>query len=57
MLLELGVPVVKQLYLGTDGIWSDGYFVATVGLNEKVIKKYILNQGRENAGQATLKLD
>jgi REP-associated tyrosine transposase len=47
---------VKALYWGTDGIWSDGYFVSTVGLNEKVIKQYIINQGKEDTGQALLEL-
>jgi putative transposase len=47
---------VKELYWGTDGIWSDGYFVSTVGVNEKVVKKYIENQGKEDSGQAMLEL-
>jgi putative transposase len=29
-----------------SGIWSVGYFVSTVGINEKVIRKYIENQDR-----------
>lgn len=45
---------LKELYWGTDGIWSDGYFASTVGLNESMIKKYIENQGEEDAGQAQL---
>ena len=44
------------MYWGTDGIWSDGYFVSTVGLNEKVVKQYIENQGKEDTGQAMLEL-
>ena len=47
---------VKQLYWGTDGIWSEGYFVSTVGVNEQVIKQYVLNQGKEDAGRAELEL-
>ena len=47
---------LKELYWGTDGIWSDGYFVSTVGLNEDMIKKYIDNQVKEDAGQAMLDL-
>lgn len=47
---------LKELYWGTDGIWSDGYFVSTVGIHEEVIKKYIVNQGKEDAGQAMLEL-
>lgn len=47
---------LRELYWGTDGIWSDGYFVSTVGLNESMIKTYIENQGKEDAGQALLDL-
>ena len=47
---------IKTLYWGTDGIWSDGYFVSTVGVNEQVIKQYIENQGKEDTGQAMLEL-
>ena len=49
-------PFLKELYWGSDGIWSDGYFVSTVGVNEEVIKKYIDNQGKEDAGQTILEL-
>ena len=49
-------PFLKELYWGTDGIWSDGYFVSTVGVNEQTIKRYIENQGREDSGQALLDL-
>jgi len=27
-------PFLKETYWGTDGIWTDGYFVSTVGINE-----------------------
>ena len=43
---------LKDVYWGTDGIWSDGYFVSTVGINEQMIKQYIENQGKEDTGQA-----
>ena len=46
----------KDVYWGTDGVWSDGYFVSTVGVNEKMIKQYIENQGKEDLGQAVLVL-
>ena len=49
-------PFFKQLYWGTDGIWSDGYFVSTIGVNEQIIKRYIENQGKEDSGQALLEL-
>ena len=47
---------LKEVYWGTDGIWSDGYFVSTVGINEEIIKKYIEQQGKEDSGQAQLVL-
>ena len=54
--LKQKFPFLKQLYWGTDGIWSDGYFVSTVGVNEQIIKQYIENQGKEDSGQALLDL-
>lgn len=47
---------LKEVYWGTSSIWSDGYFVSTVGVNEEIIRKYIENQGREDSGQAMLDL-
>jgi len=44
-------PFLKKVYYGTDGIWSDGYFVSTVGINEEQIRKYIDMQGQEDVGQ------
>ena len=42
---------IKQSYWGTDSMWSEGYFVTTVGANESIIKKYIENQGKKDLGQ------
>jgi putative transposase len=36
---------MRKAYWGVDGIWSDGYFVSTIGINEKVLKGYIERQG------------
>lgn len=54
--LKQKFPFLKGAYWGTDGIWSDGYFVSTVGVNEKMIKEYIEQQGQEDTGQAKLAL-
>ena len=54
--LKKKFPFLKDVYWGTDGIWSDGYFVSTVGINEETIKWYIENQGKEDSGQAQLVL-
>lgn len=45
---------LKEVYWGMSGVWSDGYFVSTVGINEAMIRKYIQYQGKEDDGQAKL---
>ena len=50
-------PFLKQVYWGTEAVWSEGYFASTVGANESIIKRYIENQGKEETGQATLELN
>jgi len=47
---------LKQAYARHSGIWSVGYFVSTVGLNEAMITKYVRYQEKEDAGQAKLEL-
>ncbi|MCD4830582.1 MAG: IS200/IS605 family transposase [Anaerohalosphaeraceae bacterium] len=47
-------PILNKVYWGTDGIWSRGYFVSTVGINETTIRKYVQKQGEEDSGQALL---
>ena len=50
-------PFLKHVYRDMkDSIWSPGYFVSTIGLDEKTIKKYIELQGKEDSGQAKLEL-
>lgn len=43
---------LKDVYWGADGVWSDGYFVSTVGIDKEIIRKYIQYQGQEDSGQA-----
>lgn len=47
---------LEKVYWGGKGIWSVGYFVSTVGINEDIIKKYVELQGKEDTGQAELAL-
>jgi putative transposase len=49
-------PFLKEVYWGTDGVWSDGYFVTTVGIDEAMIKAYIENQGQQDAGQTKFEM-
>jgi putative transposase len=37
-------------------VWSEGYFVSTVGINQSIIQKYIENQGKHDAGQTKFEL-
>ena len=47
-------PFLDKVYWGVNGIWSIGYFVSTVGINEETIRKYGQRQGEEDSGQAKL---
>jgi putative transposase len=50
-------PGLKNIYWGTDGIWSEGYFASTVGADAETIKRYIQQQGREDTGQTATLFD
>ena len=42
-------PFINKIY-EHSGIWSVGYFISTVGLNEQQIRKYIDKQSRDDRG-------
>lgn len=44
---------IRDMYIGKDGIWSVGYFVSSLGLNEEQVKQYIERQGRKEKPQKT----
>ena len=46
---------MKKAIYGRTGIWSRGYCVSTIGLNEKAILDYVKYQSDDDKGQ--LKLD
>lgn len=52
--LKQKFPFLKSIYWGTEAIWSEGYFVSTVGIDEQVIRQYIENQGKKDSGQIRL---
>ena len=54
--MKASFPFLKQVYWGTDSIWSEGYFVSTVGIDRNTIEAYITNQGKADSGQNNLKL-
>lgn len=45
---------IRGRYYGRGGMWSVGYFVSTVGLDEQKIKRYVRYQEKEDLGQAKL---
>ena len=50
-------PLIKTMYEHNDlGLWSDGYFVSTIGIDEEQIKRYIEYQGQEDKGGAQIAL-
>ena len=42
---------IRKTYYGKGGMWSVGYFVSTVGLDEDMIRKYVIYQEKEDSGQ------
>lgn len=42
---------IREIYLEKEGIWSVGYFVSSIGLNETQIKQYITWQGKNEVPQ------
>jgi putative transposase len=44
---------IREAYLEKDGIWSVGYFVSSIGLNEEQVRKYIEWQGKKEKPQTT----
>ena len=45
---------LKKVYWKEGVVWSPGYFVSTIGLNEKMIIEYVKWQERQDSGQAKL---
>ena len=43
-----------KLYYDTPSLWSVGFFVSTIGLDEEMIKKYVRYQQKQDSGQAKL---
>ena len=47
---------IRDMYLEKDGIWSVGYFVSSIGLNETQIKRYIEWQDKKEKKPQTTRL-
>ena len=47
---------LKKVYWKENIVWSPGYFVSSVGIDEEVIRNYVEHQGQEDSGQIELDL-
>jgi putative transposase len=47
---------LRNHYFRENVLWSPGYFVSTVGIEEQKVLKYVEYQGRQDSGQAKLDL-
>ena len=45
-----------KVYWAENIVWSPGYFVSSVGVDENTIKNYVEHQGRQDSGQLRLEL-
>jgi putative transposase len=44
-------PWLAKVYWKENIVWSPGYFVSSVGLDEKTIRRYVKLQGQQDSGQ------
>ncbi|MBI2641909.1 IS200/IS605 family transposase [Candidatus Roizmanbacteria bacterium] len=47
---------LDKLYDATNSLWTVGYFVSTVGVDEAFIRRYVKYQQEQDSGQAKLEL-
>ena len=47
---------LEKVYWKENIVWSPGYFVSSIGVDEKVIKNYVEHQGVQDSGQLRMKL-
>ena len=45
---------LAKVYWKENVVWSPGYFVSAIGVNEKQIIRYVKWQGTQDSGQAKL---
>ena len=47
---------LSKVYYKENIVWSPGYFVSSVGVDEETIKRYVEYQGKEDSGQLRMEL-
>lgn len=54
--LRATFPWLQNVYWKENIVWSPGYFVSSVGLDEHTIHNYVKHQGQQDSGQVELQL-
>ena len=54
--LRKAFPWLCKVYWNENILWSPGYFVSSVGVDEETIKRYVEHQGCQDSGQLRMKL-
>ena len=49
-------PWLAKVYWNENLVWSPGYFISSVGVDEETIRKYVEYQGRQDSGPFRMKL-
>ena len=47
---------LSKVYWTENLVWSPGYFVSSVGVDEAVIRNYVEHQGRKDSDQLRMEL-
>ena len=48
--------LLQDVYCKEKIVWSPGYFVSSVGINEAIIQHYVEFQGKKDLGQLRMEL-
>ena len=54
--LRKAFPWLAKVYWDENLVWSPGYFVSSIGVDEETVRKYVEHQGLQDSGQLHLKL-
>jgi len=54
--LKIKFAFLKKVYWDDKGMWAKGYFVSTVGVNERIIKEYVDTHGQARGTLKQFKL-
>jgi putative transposase len=47
---------LKNVYWKENIVWSAGYFISSVGVDEVTIRRYVEYQGKKDSGQLRMEL-